>query len=79
VGHFLMVVRLSDRHLIAIPLDEPPSLLAIPPPNIRPLATAQPHNRLLQLVSHVAVLAADKGSIEVFLLDLEKIGTQITL
>ncbi|MEC4868559.1 MAG: hypothetical protein SAJ11_20990 [Jaaginema sp. PMC 1078.18] len=59
VGHFLMVVRLSDRQLIGIPLDEPPSLPAIPTPHLCPLATPQPHHRLLHPVSHVASLAAD--------------------
>lgn len=76
-GHFLMVARLSDRQLAGIPIDEPPSLLPVPSSAIRPLATAHRHNPLLNLVSHVAVLPAEQGTIEVFLLDLDKMAASL--
>lgn len=77
-GNFLMVVRLSDRQLAGIPMDEPPSLLPIPSTNLRPLAKIRRQTALLNLVSHVAVLPAEQGSIEVFLLDLDKMAASIS-
>lgn len=76
-GNFLIVVRLSDRQLAGIPIDEPPSLLPVPSSAIRPLATTSRQNPLLNLVNHVAVLPAEQGSIEVFLLDLDKMAACI--
>jgi chemotaxis signal transduction protein len=76
-GRFLIVARLSDRQLAGIPVDEPPSLLPIPDGTIRPLAASHRQSQILNLASHVAVLPAEKGSIEVFLLDLEKMEAQL--
>ncbi len=67
---FLVITRGSGEELCGIPVDEPPNLVELPLDIMRRLPKSQlESNRLLELVSHAAVLAQENVTTTIFLLD----------
>ncbi|MDY6784855.1 MAG: chemotaxis protein CheW [Cyanobacteriota bacterium] len=74
-GKFLTIVQVSDTELCAIPVDRPPTLREISLADVRSLPEGAAIVPPLNLASHVAVLNSEDPPLEVFLLDLQKIGS----
>jgi purine-binding chemotaxis protein CheW len=67
---FLVITRGSGEELCGIPVDEPPNLVELPLDILRRLPKSElQSNRLLEIVSHAAVLSHENVTTTIFLLD----------
>lgn len=71
---FLVITKSYSGELCGIPVDEPPNLVELPLEMMRSLSTSQRQgNRLLEMVSHAAVLTQEGMATTIFFLDMKQV------
>lgn len=74
---FLVIAQSLPGEFCAIPVEEPPTLIELPPEAMQALPKSSFHCSLLEMVSHAATISQDDGSRIVFRLDIPRILTSI--
>lgn len=69
---FLVIAQSLPGEFCAIPVEEPPTLIELPPETMQVLPQSISHNSLLEIVSHAATISQDGVSMIVFRLDIQR-------